>query len=327
MKILIIKLSSLGDIIHALPVLTQLKKLIPTASISWLVLESFTELLQDHPQIDELFSLSKDPFCWPTLIKDLRSKNFDFVLDLQGLMKSGLIASLTGAKEVVGLSPARERLAELFWRRKIQTSEILNPKVHIIDRSLEILKVFSLQASPFTDTKLNFNLPVLESLPASLQNTKFIVCAPQSRWESKNWPTANWQNLLEKLLQMAEYKIVLLGSEKDDTFGFSENSFLDLRGQTSLNELKSILPHASLVVGSDSGLLHLAGAYGCNTLGLYGPTSPERSGPWKGNYLWRGLACSPCHKRQCPLSGEAEMKCLKDLSPENVFEKAKELLR
>jgi len=326
MKILILRLSSLGDIVHSLPVLTQIKQALPQASISWLVSHRFAELLDGHSLIECIIPWKGNWAELPALISDLREQKFNYTLDLQGLIKSGLIASLSGAKHIVGLSPARERLSEIFWTERVKSTSVLNQQRHVIERNLDILKALSLKVNLSSDTKENFQLAELTSLPSSLTDKKFILCAPDSRWESKNWPEEYWLSLLKRLTDRYNHKLVLLASRPHAAFSTLDNKIVDLGGQTSLKDLKSIIPQASLLIGSDSGLLHLAAAYGVPTLGIFGPTSPYRTGPWKGHYLHSQASCSPCHKRQCPLSGADELKCLKEITPEQILSSISELL-
>ncbi len=314
MKILIIKLSSFGDIIHALPVLTNLKKAFPQSQISWLISEKFKDLIEKHNCIDKIYTVLP------------KNEKFDYILDLQGLIKTGFISYILNKKINIGLVPARERLAEIFYKQKIYTSAILDPNVHIIKRNLKILKAFNLEEKDFElSSPKAFWGEELEVL-----KKEYIICSPESRWESKTW--VYWQEFLVKLNEYInknnKLEILIVGNSN-----FTENLKLEnltkvknLSGKTSLKDLKNIIRKASLVIGSDSGIIHLATSFGIKTLALHGATSPFRTGPWQGEYLFLNLNCSPCHKRKCPLKLENKLKCLKEISVDNLFSKTLELL-
>ncbi|MDJ0626258.1 MAG: glycosyltransferase family 9 protein [Candidatus Caenarcaniphilales bacterium] len=333
MRILIIKLSSFGDIIHSLPVLTTLKSLFPSSSISWVVSTKFIQLLRNHQLIDEIYELDNTLKSWAHNLKQIRKQDFDYVIDLQGLMKSGLFAKLCNAKKTIGIVPSREKLAGLFYSNKIQATNVLNPEVHIINRNLKILEAFKVTNHEVSKENTVFQLPVLTP-PQILTNAlgpqkKFIILAPETRWKSKNWPFENWISLIEILTEDNKNKVILLGSNAE-FIHFpklkNNNNLINLMGRTSIEDLMGILPLASLLIGGDSGILHLASAYGIKTLGLFGSTSPKRTGPWGGEYLYLGLDCSPCHKRTCKLDKVNELKCLKEITVNQVIQKVNQLL-
>jgi heptosyltransferase-1 len=328
MKVLIVKLSSLGDIIHSLPVLTTLKAKFPNWQISWLVSERFAEILENHSAITKLYKLPKQFWEIVQLVKELKAENFDLVLDLQGLMKSALISKMILPKRIVGVSPAREKFAELLWTEKINSSKILDPDKHVIERSLEVLESLEIVNEDFLlQAPEAFSLNVSAELPSELKNSEFILCAPETRWESKHWPANYWQELIQGLAAKSSNKIVLVGTQKDFVLEDENLQVIDLRGQTNLQEILALTKNAKLVIGLDSAVLHIAAAFGTKTLGLFGPTSPRRSGPWQGNYLHLELECSPCHKRQCLLIKEKHMLCLNNLLPDIVLQKVEELLQ
>ena len=214
-------------------------------------------------------------------------------------------------KKIIGVIPFRERIAELLIDHKIQSN-----KIHIIERLASVLEHFGVK-----DPNLNdFGLAQIN--PKSKEKT--IICAPESRWQSKNWQY--WPEFIRELIKnFPEFKIVLLGSESDNQTN-NHKQIIDLRGKTKLKDLPEIIAQAVLIIGSDSGLIHLASAYHEKTLGIYGPTNPARTGPWNGDYLWLNLECSPCHKRKCPLKGENNLKCLKEISLDLALKKVKEIL-
>jgi lipopolysaccharide heptosyltransferase I len=317
-KILIIKLSSFGDILHALPLLNNLKAQLPGVSVDWLVYSQFKDLLVEHSSLNKLWELPRSPLQWPKIISELKNEKYDFVIELQGLLKTSLLAKLIKPKQVLGLVPARESLSEMFLTNKINCPPVLDPNLHIIQRNLKILEYFDWK--PLENVS-EFNVRTNARRKDLPQN--FIICAPQSNWASKNWPKEYWHELFVKL---SNYQIVLLATEKSFLGDNLASNVVDLSGQTSIQDLMSIVPYAKILIGSDSGLIHLAAAYGIKTLGLYGATSPTRTGPWRGDYLFDNLDCSPCHKRACEFEGDLSVKCLKNIKPEAVVTKLEDLL-
>jgi heptosyltransferase I len=325
MNILIIKLSSFGDILHSLPVLMNIKTRLPESKVAWLISPKFAGLLKDHPLIDELIILPTKITQWPKLINRVKQENFDYVLDLQGLIKTGILAKLLGGKQVVGVSPARERLAEVFWTKKVFSTDVLDPNMHVIEKNLSILQALDL---PKLEAPVRFGLPLNLSMPVATKK-RFIACAPESRWKSKEWPRKSWIELINSLQKNEQVQVVLLGADPN-FFGtelFGNQQVFNLMGKTpKLTDLKAIVSRAELLVGADSALIHLAAAYGVKTLGIYGPTVPTRTGPWQGESLWLDLECSPCHKRECPLTGRDHMRCLRGISSDTVLSKVNLLL-
>ncbi|MDX1918544.1 MAG: glycosyltransferase family 9 protein [Candidatus Caenarcaniphilales bacterium] len=327
MKILIIKLSSLGDIVHALPVLTTLKNYYPGYEVDWLVDERFEGLLNDHPQISRLHIWTKDWRANYETLCILEHSKYNCILDLQGLMKTALITWFANPPQSVTLSPSRERLAELVYKIQIPTTPVLEPSRHIIQRNLDILKAFNIDPASLKidQRKALFKLPAYplpERYADALQGKPYLIFAPETSWQSKTWQ--QWQSLI-KLTQagLPEFEIVLLG--QDSSMPYTVN--LDWRGQTDLSDLKALLAHSSLVVASDSGILHIGAAYR-PVLGLFGATSPERTGAWQSTNLTLRIDCSPCHKRKCPLSNPAQKdRCMRELAPEMVFTQIQQSLQ
>ena len=333
MKILILRLSSFGDIIHTLPISTLIKNLFPNAEIHWLVKEEWADLLENHQDINCIHKLSNSFFDYLKTIKDLRKQKFDLILEMQSLLKTSILAYLIGAKQIVGLDPARESLAKYFWTERIKTIDILDDKLHIIERNCQILKskFFGNLSSQRIKNLLEetktldlFKMPIElnnnDSVFSSLNPEKeLIALAPETRWSSKNWDIENWQDLANQLSLQSKYQVIILGSQTIQSCFKQNSNIINLAGKTSLKDLKNLMPKLKLLIGGDSGLIHLASAYNIKTLGLYGPTSPARTGSWRGNNIYLNLNCSPCHKRKCYLTGNNYQSCLKNITVQEVF--------
>ena len=324
-KILIVKLSSLGDIVHTLPVLLELSAKFSERKfeISWLASEKFQALLETYTQVKNLFFLPKALSKKLALLKELRRQNFDYIFELQGLLKTSLIARLISGrqKKVHGVLPARETLAPFFWDFKYEQPV---HKKHVIYKNLSILRALSTSYSP-EEAKLDFS-----ALPEFRRSKhKYLVLAPSTTWKSKHWPESNWLELQEKILdKFSLYKIIWLGDQRHPFFAykFRNSKVENLIGKTSLSQALKIVSQAELVIGLDSGLTHFAHACKVKVIALFGPTNQERNGVLRDldffsrNIYQTDLACRPCQKRVCFLKEEAKYQCLEKVSVERVFD-------
>jgi heptosyltransferase-1/heptosyltransferase-2 len=313
-RILVIKMSALGDIIHALPSLAALRRLYPSAKISWVVEPQFASLLPGQPFIDDLVIFEKNKlkrkslpgmmgFLW-RMRKDLHTRNFDLVLDLQGLMKSTLIGLLSGCRNRIGYWELRE--CSSFFTKPIYGA---NAKGHIIQRYLDVIR----SLGPVPD-EISFPLPdysgprakLAESLRSRGLTGPLALLFPGAGWVSKLWPVEKYAALAGKL--SADGLSVAIGGGVDDGSLASgiiakspEPKPLDLTGQTDLTSLMALVSLASVALGSDTGPLHLAAATGTPTVSLFGPSSGERAGTYGplSRYVATTAPCSPCFKRCC----------------------------
>ncbi|OAG27332.1 lipopolysaccharide heptosyltransferase I [Thermodesulfatator autotrophicus] len=325
MKVLIVKLSSLGDIIHALPVLSALKN--NGAQIDWIVEEEFSSLLQGHPYIDRLLVWPRKRVLqkirqknlnaivlWKDLLQQLRAKDYDVVIDLQGLLKSGILVSLARGRCKIGFANHREG-STFFYNFKLPPYD---PDEHAVLRYLKVLNYMGLSAKeiefplpplpPLEDLRKRFGLP-----------KKYAVLIPCTRWPTKYWTRDGWKKL-SQFLEKQGFLPVFVGSSKDKDYVKSllnGNPGLSLCGKTDLKELASVLKGARLVISVDTGPLHLAAASGPPVIALFGPTAPWRTGPFgEKHVILRGeIACSPCFQKEC-----SDRRCMKNLTPERVLE-------
>lgn len=335
-RILIIKPSSLGDIVHALPVLAALRAAFPRAHIDWLVSTSFVPLLEGHPLLSEVIPFDRRRYGQmlrrPSVFLEflrflgfLRRRRFELVVDLQGLVRSGFIAWASGASTRVGFADARE-FASLFYSRRVTCPRDC---VHAVDRNLQLASAIG--ASP---EKIEFPLGLrpeeLQSARELLRKTagepveSFIAVLPGARWESKCWPPERHAQLIDELAGRGAPRCVLLGAEADRPLADAIASrtgapVVDLVGKTTLRELAALLQLADLVVCQDSGPMHLAAALQRPIVALFGPTNPARTGPYceRARVVRRPLECSPCYGKLCPLGHQ---KCLRELPVSSVLE-------
>jgi len=339
-RTLIIKPSSMGDVVQALPVLTALKEAHPSAHVSWLVGKPFAGILDGHPRLDEVIVFDRRRFARFTFsvtvageflafMKGLRQRRFTAVIDLQGLFRSGLLALATGAPARVGFRDARE-LAPLFY-----TEDVFVPRrtVHAVDRYLTAARRLGL-----AEAKARDHLPVSAAARAAIRGRlaeaglepgePFVAVGPHARWATKQWPAERFAAVLDRLHRREGVRAVLVGSgdaaEAARTIarGLTQPP-IDLVNRTTLKELAAVLAEARVMLTNDSGPMHVAAAVGTPVVAIFGPTSPARTGPYgPGHRILAGrAACSPCYRRQCLYDrGNAAMLCLTNITPEAVYD-------
>ena len=326
-KILMVKPSSLGDIVHSLPVLNVLKGCFPDATIHWVVAKGLEGLLEDHPMIDKLWIINKDD--WKkidkvkttaheliTLFRKLKAERYDLVIDLQGLMRSGIIAASTRAPMRIGFAEAREG-STMFYTHKVRGGRNL----HAVDRYLKIVEFLGCDIP-----MVRFPLPMhdLSSL-LSIPSEDYVVLIPGARWSTKKWEPRLFGELASKL----PVRSVVIGSRSDikdaDTIvSLSRDNAVSFAGKTTIRELIDLIQNARCVVSNDSGPMHIAAALNVPVVALFGPTDPQRTGPHgKGHTVIRAeVECSPCLKKRCK-----DMKCMKEISVERVMKEVKRLVK
>lgn len=277
-ELLVIKPSSLGDIVHALQVVASLKAQQPDWRVSWIVRDIFAPLVRSSTVVDQIFVFRRQEGVggFFRLMKEVRQRRFDAAIDMQGLLRSGLMIKWTHAARKIGRADAREG-ATLFYDEKIK----LPPRGQT--HAVEILLQFctALGAQPELREPLRFR--EMEKLNLSfmdpLRGQAPILMFPDSRREEKKW--GGFGLFSAMLAREAGRKVVWAGNAyipcKE---AFPEGSFVNLTGNTSLTSLAAIMAKADWVVSNDSGPMHLAAALGVKTLGIFGPTDPRLYGPY-----------------------------------------------
>jgi heptosyltransferase-1 len=320
-KVLIVKPSSLGDVVHSLPFLNALKTCLPHAKIHWVIAKGLEGLLEGHPMIDRLLIIHKD--MWKklsnarhtmkeitSLLKKLKNEKYDLVIDLQGLLRSGIITKATGAPLRVGFREAREG-SRFFYTHKVEGGK----NIHAVDR---YLKVVEFLGCDIQDVRFPLPSNPVSSFKHSLMSENYAVLIPGARWRTQVWPAEKFGELASKL----SIKTLILGTKSEigaaDTISsLSQGKSLSLAGKTSLKELVEIIRHAQFVLSNDSGPMHIAAALHVPVFALFGPTDSIRTGPYgKGHTIIReDVTCAPCFKKTCK-----DMKCMNNLSAEKVHE-------
>ena len=282
-ELLIIKPSSLGDIINALKVATSLKVQVKDLRISWVVREIFAPIVRACDAVDRVYVFERNGGAkgFIKLTKEIRKTNFDYVFDMQGLLRTGLMTSRVKAKHKVGRSDARE-MSGIFYNQKVP----LPPdgrRSHAVDVLLQFCPVLGAKAEMHGTLRFrevdSLNLRFADGRGGS----RPIVMFPDSRRAEKCW--GGFKQLTEMLMKDdRSRKVVWAGSNYvHDRGTFPKEQFLNLTGNTSLVSLPALIKRADWVISNDSGPMHLAAALNVKVLGIFGPTDPRLFGPYPLN--------------------------------------------
>lgn len=318
MKILIVKLSSLGDILHLFPAVSDLRRKYPQARIHWLVEPAFAEAVAWHSAVDRVIGAplrahKKTWWKFPALLnglrKQLRAENYDIVLDAQGLLKSAVVARLAG-KVVAGFAApgAREPLASRLYAR----TAAVEPGLHVIAKNRRLVEaLFSTDITQPADYGLEKfrSMQLHAGVPASIKHLnekKYVVLLHGTTWSSKFWPETSWAELLEQLAQRGWHSLLPWGNRQElqraERLQARNSAYAQVLPRLTLTELMNVLLHARCFVSVESGLGHIAAALGVPGVMLHGPTDPGYSGILGKacTHITSGIYCSPCFKRDCP---------------------------
>lgn len=337
MKVLIVKVSALGDVVHALPVLAWLKSADPQMEIDWLVEESFAPLLEGHPLIRKVVCLRTK--AWRkagaeegirqalAVGAELRRERYDVALDLQGNSKSGLFTLLSRAPLRYGFdrTGTREWPNRLATNRKVALSD---EAFHITDRSLAIAQAafpdgnVQRLAGPLAVDRAASGRVELQLRERGLVSRPIVVLHYGTTWKTKLWALKNWQQLAVRLCEAGVQPLLTWGNDEELAAAEAiraasgERAIVWPRG--TLPELVALLARADLVVGGDTGPIHIAAAVGTPTVSLFRVTDARRNGPRGGVHLClqTPLDCSPCLRKSC----ERDRECAASITVEAVEE-------
>ena len=300
-NILIVRLGAMGDIIHALPGAAFLKQSFPSAHISWVVEPKWASLLTGNGLVDRVVLFHrKEPATWNATRKELRDVRYDLAVDFQGLIKSALVAHFAEPERIVGFGPARirERPAGWFYSTRVDTSA-----VHVVDQALDLAA--SAAGVGAVGSAQMFPLPV-GAPEGTLPDGPFVLACPLAGWTSKQWPLEYY----EVLAGMLNMPMVLNGASGS----LPKVSWAE-RHESGIAGLIDATRRAALVVGVDSGPLHLAAALGKSGVAVFGPTDPARNGPRGGDFeVFRANGVATTHRR-----GDAIDPSMRAIKPEQVF--------
>ena len=318
--------------VQALPVLRLLKRHLPASEIFWWIDSALAPLLEGDPDLTGIVRFERKrwaaPRHWPEMLRSvrwMRAQNFDWVIDLQCLARSGAFAWLANGQFLIGLDEVREG-ARGFYDVAIRRASF---HTHAVDWYLAVLPRLGVPVHK------NFQwLPERPAIAAAVQSkwqtdgARWIAIQPGARWENKRWPVEYFAELVRLLAKkFPEARFAILGAAEDKPLGemilrAEPQRSLNLCGETSLPEMIEWLRLCQLMVTNDTGPMHVAAALGKPLVAIFGPTEPRRTGPYGHleSVLRIDLPCSPCLKSQCTY--EKPEECLKAISPEMVFERA-----
>ena len=289
-RVLICRLSAIGDCVHTIPLAVKVKELWPDCKLTWIVDCAAAQLLQPHSAIDEVIKIErhwvKNSKLWKSLRRELQARKFCLALDPQGLIKSSMLAWLSGAKTRVGFdySHGRELAPMLVNRRVSRTAR------HMVDTYLELL-------SPWEATspgRAEFRMPTYaaaEQVPTILQNSglesheKFICIAPGAGWATKLWPVDRFAAVASYVNSTHDLRtLILWGGDSERVLAEEIAKLSDgaatVAPRTSLTELAEVARQSKLFIAGDTGPLHIAAAVGTRCIGLFGPTWGDVAGPY-----------------------------------------------
>jgi heptosyltransferase I len=323
-RILVIKLSSLGDIAHALPAVRALKAR-TGADIDWVVQPEYAALLACCPDAGRLIEFPRRNFLrrLGPFLRELRRERYEAIVDLQGLMKSAVVARLARGNRRVGPAWAREGAP---WFYDAQPPKAPGPRGHAVDEAMAVVDL----VAPGEGGAPVPEVLISESEPDGRPGPH-VAFAPFSRWETKNWPLDKFAELGRRLVAEMGCQIRIVGGPGDQAQGellavqIGEGA-RNLCGQTDLRGLCALLKSMDLLVTVDSGPMHWADAMGVPLVAIFGATDPARTGPYRqlAHVVAKdGLECRPCHSRTCARGDGA---CLRTLEVEQVLRAALERL-
>lgn len=308
---------------HSLPFLSALKKKYPDAEVHWAVFKGLEGILQGHPLLHRLIVIDKQrlrhPLTLPgealALRRQLKQEGYDIAIDLQGLLRSGIIARLSAASIRVGFVEAREG-APKFYTHKVEGGT----DIHAVDRYLRIATELGCDTSS-ADFPMVFDEPPLEfreQFKNQSSDDKFAVLIPGARWKTKLWPAESFG----RLAAMLPLRSVVVGGPEDAALGetivsMSGGKAISMAGKTSLRQLSGIIKDAAYAVTNDTGPMHIAAAFKVPVFAIFGPTNHIRTGPYGNNHtiINSTLPCAPCYRRHCD-----DLKCMHSITPETVLE-------
>lgn len=361
-RILLVKLSALGDVIHTLPVLAKLRRRYPRSRIDWLITPEHADVVRHHPALSNVLSFRRRDYSrfgrhWSAttgllrLLQTIRSTHYDLVIDMHGQLRTALFVLASGAPVRIGFDRPRTAkpgadlgsgeqhgwngAREGSWLAYTHHIPIPTLNVHAVDRYLWLAPLLGLD-----DASPEFGIHLPAEAPArvhallerhDLARRPLALVVPGTLWQTKHWQVDGFAEVARHLSRRG-YAVALTGSSKDrvrcQAVAAGCPEACDLTGQTSVAEFVALMQRAALAVTNDSGPMHLAVALGKPVVSVFGPTDPFRIGPYQhADWAVRaGVPCSPCdlrRLRQCP----HEHSCMQRVTPMHVIERLDAILR
>ncbi|MCG8618966.1 MAG: glycosyltransferase family 9 protein [Desulfobacterales bacterium] len=322
-RILIVKPSALGDIVHSLPVLNALSKKFPGARIDWVVAHGLHKFLEGHPMIHKLWVIKKDQ--WKQLSrlrqtfgeinllrKNLGSQGYDVCIDLSGLFRSGLISGFSRARIRLGFKESDEG-SPLFYTHRIHGSM----KIHAIDRYLKLAGFMGCRTDEVVYPFAPYDPcpPIMKTLPG-----RYVVMSPSAGKPANRWPAERFGELAARL----NLPVVVIASAAeagiaDAVVSASNGNAVSIAGKTGLKELLPVIEKADYFICNDTGPMHIAAALKVPVFAIFGPANPLRTGPYGSGHtvIQKCFPCSPCYAKH-PCTSH-DFKCMDTLTVADVY--------
>ncbi|MCX6992501.1 MAG: glycosyltransferase family 9 protein [Kiritimatiellaeota bacterium] len=319
-RVLVVKLSSLGDLFHALPAVHCLKTGLQ-ATIDWVVHPAYQDLVACFADVDRVIPLARDVWSGALVgdVRALRAQPYDLIVDLQGILKSALASRLARGSRRIGPSFHREG-SRLFYQT---IAGPRNKDRHAVEENLDVVRHLGLPVLPPV-------FPVEFPMQLVGEPEPRVALIPFSRWPSKNWPVSSFVQAGRDLQEHANASIFLIGgaaeaaacAEMEKEF---KGRVINLAGKLSLPQLGGVLQAMNLVIANDSGPMHMAASLGTPVLAVFGPTDKKRTGPYGDLHRVTAgnLRCQPCFSKRCRFQ---DGSCLRTVTPGCVTTIALEML-
>jgi lipopolysaccharide heptosyltransferase I len=363
-KILLIKLSAVGDVIHTIPVLNKLRRRYPSAQLDWLVTPAIAELLRHNPAITNVIEFAREDWSRPwtpapfvsyaRLAAKLRANGYDLVVDMHGQFRTAVFALATGAPVRIGFDRPRARVwdasprtfsaearkhawqgaREGSWLAYTDHIPVPTLDLHAVDRYLSVGPILGLEDGP-----PDFSFPIPQAASANIESllhrhdiagAPLVAMAPGTIWETKHWGTDKFAEVARHFLQKG-FAVALMGSRRERTVceevARLAPGSVDVAGETTLTELAALVRRSAISVTNDSGPMHLAVALGRPVVSVFGPTDPIWIGPYgrADAVLRAGAPCSPCLLRQLSRC-RYDHVCMENVSAPAVIERMERVL-
>ena len=331
-RVCLIKPSALGDVVQTLPVITMLRRRWPQAHLSWVINLSLAELLQGQPDLNQVIEFDRTRrglgrlAATLALYRRLRENQFDLVVDLQGLLRSGLMGLATGAARRVGFSNAREGATRAYT----DCVDIPSRDLPALEKYRRVAAAFGCHEQPpparlgITDENRRWVRAQMSRLPRP-----WVAIHPGAQWQTKRWPPEHFAELARRTQQMYGAGVVLVGGRDDmplcdQIAGQLPGPVVNLSHRTNLLRLAALTSAVDVFLSGDTGPMHLAAAMGTRVVSIFTCTSPLRAGPrgQESGVVATQVACAASYLKQC-----RAMVCMQDLQPDRVWPKLAAVLQ
>ena len=363
-KILLIKLSAVGDVVHTIPVLNKLRRRYPSAQLDWLVTPAIGELLRHHSAISNVIEFAREDWSKPwtlapfksygRLAAALRAENYDLVVDMHGQLRTAILVLATGAPVRIGFDRPRAAVwdasprkfsaearrhawqgaREGSWLSYTHHIPVPTLDLHAVDRYLNVGPILGLEDGP-----PDFSFPIPQAASSrveallrrhGLADAPLISMAPGTIWETKHWGADKFAEVARHFLHKG-FAVALMGSRRErmvcDEVARLAPGAVDIAGETTLTELAALIRRSAVSVTNDSGPMHMAVALDRPVVSIFGPTDPIWIGPHgRGDaVLYAGVHCSPCLLRQLSRCRH-DHACMANVTARAVIERVERVL-